>query len=130
MERRYYPAQIEGVNDSYSVWFVDFPGCVSAGGTIAETIEGAHEALALHVSGMIEDGEQIPVPSAPALEDGSVAVAMVRATLPGKAVRLNITMDEGLVAAIDRIANNRSSFLAEAARAALVSRSDRREASA
>lgn len=40
----------------------------------------------------------------------------------GKAVRLNITMDEGLVAAIDRVTNNRSNFLAEAARRALAER--------
>ena len=39
-----------------------------------------------------------------------------RAEHPGKAVRLNITLDEGLVAAIDRVAENRSGFLAEAAR--------------
>jgi hypothetical protein len=36
--------------------------------------------------------------------------------LPGKTVRLNVTMDEGLVARIDRVARNRSAFLAEAAR--------------
>lgn len=116
MERRYFPAQIEGVKESYGVWFVDFPGCVSAGDSIAETIEGAHEALALHVSGMIEDGEKIPSPSRPELEDGSVAVAMVGVTLPGKKKRVNVMIDEGLLAAIDAVSENRSRFLEKAAR--------------
>ena len=116
MERRYFPAQIEGVEDSYSVWFVDFPGCVSAGNSIAETIEGAHEALALHVSGMIEDGEPIPSASPPGLEEGSVAVAMIGVTLPGKKKRVNVMIDEGLLAAIDAVAQNRSRFLEKAAR--------------
>lgn len=116
MERRYYPAQIEGEGESFGAWFVDFPGCVSAGDTIAETIEGAHEALALHVSGMIEDGDPIPVPSKPQLEEGSVAVSMVGVTLPGKKKRVNVMIDEGLLAAIDAVADNRSRFLEKAAR--------------
>lgn len=122
MDQLLYPAQIEGGPKSFGAWFVDFPGCVSAGDTIADAIEGAHEALALHVSGMIEDGEPIPQPSSPTLEEGSVVVAMIGVTLPGKAIRINITMDEGLVAAIDRVASNRSSFLADAARTALSAR--------
>jgi len=50
---------------------------------------------------------------------------LARVELPGRAVRLNITMDEGLVAAIDKVANNRSSFLADAARDALAKRRTR-----
>jgi len=116
MERRYFPSQIEKGDISYGAWFTDFPGCVSAGETIAETIEGAHEALALHVAGMIEDGEPIPSPSAPQLEEGSVAVAMIGVTLPGRKKRVNVMIDEGLLAAIDAVSNNRSSFLETAAR--------------
>ena len=120
MERRYYPAQIEGDGNSYSLWFADFLGCVSAGETIAETIKGAHEALALHVAGMIEDGDDIPVASPPELEDGSVAVVMVGVTLPGKKKRVNVMLDEGLLAAIDAVAENRSRFLEKAARKELI----------
>lgn len=46
----------------------------------------------------------------------------MRADRPGRSVRLNISLDEGLVAAIDRVAANRSGFLADAARAALAAR--------
>ena len=116
MERRFYPAQIEEGPKSFGIWFTDFPGCVSAGNSIAEAIEGAHEALALHVSGMIEDGDAIAAPSEPRLEDGSVAVAMVGVTLPGRKKRVNVMIDEGLLAAIDTVSHNRSQFLEKAAR--------------
>lgn len=116
MERRFYPAQVEEGPKSFGVWFVDFPGCVSAGATIAEAIEGGLEALALHVSGMIEDGEPIPMPSNPKLEEGSIAVSMIGVTLPGKKKRVNVMIDEGLLAAIDAVSENRSRFLEKAAR--------------
>ncbi len=116
MERRYFPAQIEAGDSSYGVWFADLPGCVSAGDTIAEAIEGAHEALALHIAGMVEDGDVIPVASEPALESGSVAVSMIGATLPGRKKRVNLMIDEGLLAAIDAVSTNRSRFIEKAAR--------------
>ena len=113
---RYFPAQIEKGKSCYGAWFADFDGCVSAGQTIAEAIEGAREALAFHVAGMIEDGEPIPNPSEPRLETGSIAVAMIGVTLPGKKKRVNVMIDEGLLAAIDAISDNRSRFLEKAAR--------------
>ena len=116
MERRFYPAQIEEGPKSFGIWFTDFPGCVSASKTIAKTIEGGHEALALHVAGMIEDGQPIPNPSEPELEEGSIAIAMIGVTLPGKKKRVNVMIDEGLLAAIDAVADNRSRFLEKAAR--------------
>jgi predicted RNase H-like HicB family nuclease len=116
MQRRYFPAQIEKGESSYGIWFADFPGCVSVGDTIAEAIEGAHEALALHTTGMIADGEPLPAPSMPRLEEGSVAVAMIGVALPGRKKRVNVMIDEGLLAAIDAVSANRSQFLEKAAR--------------
>lgn len=116
MEKRHFPAQIEKGPKSYGVWFVDFPGCVSAGDTIEEAIEGAEEALALHVWGMLQDKDEIPSPSAPRGEEGSVAVAMISVTLPGKKKRVNVMIDEGVLAAIDAVSSNRSKFLEKAAR--------------
>src|SRR5690606_27676707 len=92
------------------------PGCVSAGETIAEALAGAEEALALHVAGMGEDGEDIPQPSDAILLEGSIAVAMFAATMPGKKKRVNVVIDEGLLAAIDAVERNRSAFLERAAR--------------
>ncbi len=69
----------------YGVSFPDLPGVV----TVADTLEGvrkeAEEALALHVEGMVEDGDTVPAPStldALAGADGfrdAVAVAVIRA---------------------------------------------------
>jgi predicted RNase H-like HicB family nuclease len=43
--------------------FPDFPGCVSVGATLDEARRMAQEAIKLHVSGMVEDGEELPSPS-------------------------------------------------------------------
>ena len=44
---------------------------------------------------------------------------MIGVTLPGKKKRVNVMIDEGLLAAIDAVAENRSRFLEKAARRAL-----------
>ncbi len=46
-----------------SLSFPDFPGCITAGRDMPELQRMAEEALAFHVEGMLEDGEQIPEPS-------------------------------------------------------------------
>ena len=46
----------------FGISFPDFPGCISVGDTRAEAVCQGAEALALHVEGMIEDGEPIPSP--------------------------------------------------------------------
>ena len=76
-------------------------------------------ANVLHIELLTQEGEEIPESSTDVGVDKDIDVAiffLARVELPGKAVRLNITMDEALVARIDRVAGNRSAFLAEAAR--------------
>lgn len=125
MPIRYYPAIVEQGDDGFYASFPDFPGCASQGATLGELAAEAEAALSLHLSGMVEDGEAVPEPSAldaaPVVPDEpEVCRLLVRAELPGKAVRLNISMDEGLVAAIDaeakRRETSRSGFLSAAAR--------------
>jgi predicted RNase H-like HicB family nuclease len=120
-----YAGIVERAGKGFSVFFPDVPGCVSAGRTELEVLEMAEEALSLHLGEMVRAGEPLPERSASIPHDPEVEEycrILVRVELPGKAVRLNITMDEGLVAAIDRVTTNRSSFLAEAARSALAKR--------
>ena len=122
-----YPAVIERAGRGFSVYFPDLLGCTSAGRTAQEAALNAEEALAGHLLEAVRAGEDIPGASdLDTLErDPDVEEAgrlLVRAELPGRAVRLNITLDESLVAAIDRVAKNRSGFLAEAAREALTHR--------
>jgi predicted RNase H-like HicB family nuclease len=47
----------------HGVSFPDLPGCITAGRTLDEAPAMAADALALHLQGMIEDGEAIPGPS-------------------------------------------------------------------
>ena len=42
------------------VVFPELPGCVSAGDDVDDAVRMAHEALALHLTGMNADGEALP----------------------------------------------------------------------
>jgi predicted RNase H-like HicB family nuclease len=110
----------------YGVSFPDFPGCITAGKAIDEAKDLAYEALLLHLEGMREDGEQLPVPSN--LEDivadpeNADAVAFLVISVPeahGKSKRINITMPEETLRRVDAAARrrglSRSSFLTRAA---------------
>jgi len=129
MQTRYFMAIIEGGDKpGYSVYFPDLPGCASAGNTVEDAARNAEEALSLHLRGMSEDGVEIPVATVPEkikAEPGSVEVArlLVRGEAPSKSVRLNISLDQALIAKIDRAAKTRSmtrsGFIARAATKAL-----------
>jgi len=119
-------------NGSYGISFPDFPGCVSAGASLDEAVRRGAAVLAFHVAGMVEDGDKLPmIRSVKELQSdrayradakGAVVVA-VPFDLPGKPIRLNISLDEHLVEQIDRAASalgqTRSGFLAEAAKSKL-----------
>ena len=113
----------------FGVSFPDFPGCVTAGGTLDEAREMAREALAFHVRGMREDGEDLPRPSSldavmalPDFADG-VAILVALPQARPKNVRVNIMLPEEDLRAIDAKAReegvSRSSFLLRAARASM-----------
>ena len=92
----------------FGVSFPDFPGCITAGKTLEESRRNAEDALALHITGMIEDGEAIPEPSTlddiaddPAIKD---AVAILVNVDSEKRVRVNITARESQIDRIDRLA--------------------------
>ena len=124
MANVFYPAIIERSDTGFSVFFPDLPGCTSAGKTVNEAALNAEEALAGYLLVSEQFGDIIPHPSEldTILADPTIDEAarlLVRGERSGKSIRINITMDEGLLAAIDRIATNRSGFLADAARVAL-----------
>jgi predicted RNase H-like HicB family nuclease len=122
-----YIALIHKDADSdYGVSFPDFPGCVSAGATLDEARAGAEEALALHIEGMMEDGEPIPEPTS--LEDvmnvaenrDGVAVLVKAPPLDQRSIRVNVTFSEDVLKQIDLFAQQsgytRSGFLSVAAK--------------
>lgn len=117
-------------DSDYGVSLPDFPGCITAGSTIDEAKDMAHEALSLHIKGMLQDGEKIPEPSS--LEDvmadpeNADAIAFLVVTTPDlkpKSVRVNITVPENTLRQIDAMAKkrgmSRSSFLVHAAQTSM-----------
>lgn len=123
----YYPAVIDRSASGFGVSFPDFPGCVANGATVQEAAVQAEAALALHLDGMRADKDAIPQPSAlddidPVEGADDVARVLVRADMPGTFSRIQVTIEDSVLAAIDANATNRSSFLTEAARSALKER--------
>lgn len=125
MTVRYYPAVVERSTSGFGVFFPDVPGCVSAGDTIEDAARNAEEALQAHLELSAEHGEAPPDPSdLDAVQvDADIEEAariLVRAEVPGRAVRVNITIPEDLLAAVDRYAKaqgfSRSGLLAQAVR--------------
>jgi predicted RNase H-like HicB family nuclease len=110
----------------WGVEFPDFPGCVTAGTDLDDAHRMAREALAFHISGMLEDGEAIPEPSslAAVMEDpgneGTVAILVSVPTETVRAVRINVTLPSDVLARLDSYAEShgftRSRLLAEGAR--------------
>ncbi|MEY8542938.1 type II toxin-antitoxin system HicB family antitoxin [Dubosiella newyorkensis] len=63
MKKVTYLAILEPASTGYSVYFPDFPGCISFGETIDKANAMAQEALSLHYYGMEKDGDTIPSPT-------------------------------------------------------------------
>jgi predicted RNase H-like HicB family nuclease len=115
--------------DVWGVWFPELPGCTSGGKTPDDAIQNAHQALRLHLEGMMEDGDPIPEPSdietiANNPEYANQIPFLVRIEIEkSEPVRLNVSLDKRLVVQIDeaaaRLGKTRSAFLADAARAEL-----------
>jgi len=61
-----YSIIIEPGEHNYSAYVPDLPGCITTGATYEEVQKNMREAIALHLRGMIEDHEPIPVPQSTA----------------------------------------------------------------
>lgn len=112
----------------YSICFPDFPGCVTAGSTLAEARTFAEEALSFHIQGMIEDGDAIPKPSRLEVimadpENREAAPVLVAVKNMPRVLRVSVTLPEDVLAEIDQFAGRhgltRSGFLVRAAKRAL-----------
>ena len=51
---------IEKANENYSAFSPDLPGCVATGATREEAEKNRHEAIEMHVRGLLEDNLPIP----------------------------------------------------------------------
>ena len=124
-----YPIAIESGDrkHAYGVVFPDMPGCYSAGDSFDEAAANAEEAALLWLEAHLEKGHGAP--KASRVEDlkgkreyrGWVwaIVDVDLSKLSKKAIRVNVTLPETLLNAIDnragRIGETRSGFLARAA---------------
>ena len=123
---RYFHAVVHKEEDSaFGVHFPDVPGCFSAADRMEDIIPNAIEALGL----WFEDAEDAVVPSpveairdlaANDLAEGAFLVMVPWIGRHGKPARVNISLDQSMLDAIDSAAAmrrlTRSAFLAEAAR--------------
>lgn len=111
-------------DSAFGVSFPDLPGCFSAADRIEDVLPNACEALEL----WFEDAEDvdpcemsaIAAEVADELAAGAFLLAVPRMSTAGKSVRVNLSMDRGILDAIDTAAAarklTRSAFIAEAAR--------------
>jgi len=124
-----YPIVIHKSKESdYGVTVPDLPGCFSAGTTPDEAIVMACEAILGHIEALIESG--YPVPEAQPIEQHRsnpdyadaafwALVEVDLSHLPGRAKRINISMNERVLDVIDQFAHetgeSRSGLLQRAA---------------
>lgn len=123
-----YPIAIhKDKNSAYGVTVPDLPGCFSAGDSLDEALVMAREAILGHLETLAELGKNIPDPKLleahqrnPDYAGAIWAVVSVdTSNLIGKAVRINISMNERVLAVVDeyasRVGDTRSGLLQKAA---------------
>ncbi len=134
-----YPIVIhKDKHSDYGVTVPDLPGCFSAGSTLDEAIDQARQSIELHIEGLIEDGQAIPRAGTidrhrrnRAYAGGIWAIVNVDTSqLPLKTKRINITMPQRVLQAVDRQAERegetRSGLLVRAATRYMAERSGKR----
>ena len=116
-------------HSSFGVSFPDLPGCYGAGDSYEEALANAKISLREYAEAMSDDGKDMPKPSShddlasnasEAIEmDIAAFVAEVPLITVGSKRRVNISIDDRLLSAIDKacsiLGSNRSAFLADIA---------------
>ncbi|MCM5555395.1 type II toxin-antitoxin system HicB family antitoxin [Pleomorphomonas sp. NRK KF1] len=124
--RHYIGVVHKDADSAFGIHFPDVPGCFSAADEMDDLLSNASEALSLHLEGeplpearpldVIREDEEVKED----LAAGAFLLAVPLISLTGRTTKANITMDAGLLAAIDQIAKarglTRSAFIADLAR--------------
>lgn len=66
---------------NYSAYAPEVPGCIATGKTRDETLRIMREALQLHLEGMVEDGDELPLSAEP---DDEAHFVDVEVAVPAK----------------------------------------------
>ncbi len=126
-----YVVLIDGKPGAYGIVVPDLPGCTSGASTTDAALKNAAEAIRLWAEDAMAEGEKIPKPRsaeqlrkdrdvARALGEGAALAVVPLVMDSGRPAKANLSLDSGLLSAIDEAAAarglTRSSFLASAAR--------------
>jgi predicted RNase H-like HicB family nuclease len=131
MTTQYVAVAEKDPDSAFGFWFPYVEGCLSAGDTLAEASVNAAAALRQHVEALESAGR--PVPPARAVDElvqdkdvreamraGAILLAVPLLSDAGRTVRINVSLDKGLVDQIDAAASarglTRSAFIGQAAR--------------
>lgn len=57
-----YAVVVEKIENNYSAYVPDLPGCVATGQTVEESETEIRAAIEFHIEGLREDGLAIPLP--------------------------------------------------------------------
>ena len=122
--KTYIAVVSQDTGSAFGVCFPDVPGCFSGADEEADILRNAIQALSLHF-----DGQTLPeargvdqiardAEVAEMLQSGSWLLAVPFVTLANRKVRANISLDKGILDAIDDASAlrglTRSAFIAEA----------------
>lgn len=121
----YFYAVVHKDEDSaYGVTFPDLPGCHSAADRVEDVLQNACDALELWFQDAKEIKpmrlDQAHAAASRDLAQGAFLIAVPRIANDHRVVRVNVSLERGILDAIDRAASERgltrSAFIAEAAR--------------
>lgn len=132
---RYVVLVDQGEDGAYGVVFPDLPGCNAMGDTVEDALANAADAASDWASEVRKDGD-IPAPRTaaeiladPEWQETMDEIPSIMAFVPlildsGKPAKANLSIDSGLLDAIDEAAKRagvtRSAYLAAAAREKIV----------
>jgi predicted RNase H-like HicB family nuclease len=114
-----YITLLDGKAGAYGAVFPDLPGCTAMGKSVDEALSHAADSLRDWVAATEQAGRRVPRPrSLEALRrDPDVKLALAEgaglATVPlvretGKPVKANLSIDSGVLAAMDEVAKRRN----------------------
>jgi predicted RNase H-like HicB family nuclease len=132
-----YIVLVDGESGGYGVVFPDLPGCVAMGTTIDTALVNAADALRDWTETIEQTGSAVPKPRSleqirkdrdvkQALADGASLATVPLIRVSGKPTKANLSLDSGILEAIDAEARRRnltrSAFVEAMARELLPSR--------
>ena len=111
-------ALIDGEPGAYGVVFPDLPGCTAMAATLDQAMMSASAVLSDWVRTVRNAGNAVRAPRsateirvdpevAEALAEGATLASTILVEATGKPVRANLSLDEGVVSAIDAAARRR-----------------------